>query len=154
MADLRLEALNAANIVAANGLTLKRGQEQYATPASYAEAESTINPTTAWPRVVLEGDEVVGFIKGNLDPQEGREEFRCCVWSVNVRGTAQGHGVGRFAIHGLADEARARGFDRLTVLWDRGAQGPEEFFLHVGFTPVGETRFGEVLGAMPLTSPA
>ena len=60
----------------------------------------------------------------------------------------------RFAILGLADEARARNFDRLTVIWDRGAKGPEEFFLHVGFTPIGETPYGEVLGAMELQQQA
>jgi diamine N-acetyltransferase len=150
MPTLRLEALNATNVVAANSLTLKPGQEAYATPVSLAEAERTLNQSASWPRVVLEGDEVVGFIKGNLDPDEPREEFRCCVWSVNVKASAQGHGVGRFAIEGLADEARRRGFKRLTVIWERGEEGPEEFFLHMGFKPTGETRFGEVIGAMEL----
>ena len=151
MPTLRLEALNATNIVAANSLTLKPGQEAYATPVSLAEAERTLNQAGSWPRVVLEGKEVVGFIKGNLDPDEPREEFRCCVWSINVKATAQGHGVGRFAIHGLADEARKRGFTRLTVIWERGEEGPEEFFLHLGFVPIGETQFGEVIGAMALS---
>jgi diamine N-acetyltransferase len=151
MPTLRLEPLNAANIVAANSLTLKPGQEQYATPISHSTAEHTINQATSWSRVVLEGEEVVGFIKGNLDPNEQREEFRCCVWSINVKASAQGHGVGRFAVLALADEARSRGFDRLTVIWESGgAESPEEFFLHLGFTPVGETQYGEVLGAMSL----
>ena len=150
MPTLRLEPLNATNIVAANSLTLKPGQEAYATPTSYAQAEHTVNPSAAWPRVVLEGDEVVGFIKGNLDPDEPREEFRCCVWSINVKASAQGRGVGRFAIQGLAEEARKRGFTRLTVIWERGEEGPEPFFLSVGFTPMGETQYGEVIGAMEL----
>jgi diamine N-acetyltransferase len=148
---LRLEPLNATNIVAANSLTLKPGQEQYATPVSHAIAEQSINPTTTWTRVVLEGEEVVGFIKGNLDPNEQRDEFRCCVWSINVKASAQGHGVGRFAVQALAEKARSLGFDRLTVIWESGGEGsPEEFFLHLGFTPVGETQYGEVLGAMSL----
>jgi diamine N-acetyltransferase len=151
MPTLRLEPLNATNIVAANSLTLKPEQEQYATPISHSTAEHTINPATSWPRVVLEGDEVVGFIKGNLDPDEPREEFRCCVWSITVKASAQGHGVGRFAVRALAEEARSRGFDRLTVIWEPGGEGsPEEFFLRLGFEPVGETRYGEVLGALSL----
>lgn len=151
MADLRLAPLNAATIVAANSLTLKPGQEQYATPVTHEEAEGTINPTTSWNQVVLdEHDAVVGFIVGNLDQAETRPEFRCCVWRVSVRADAQGTGVGRFAILALADEARKRGFDRLTVIWERGQAGPEEFFLHMGFAPIGETRFGETLGALPL----
>ncbi|GAA4750281.1 GNAT family N-acetyltransferase [Amnibacterium soli] len=150
VADLHLEPLSAATVVAANSLTLKPGQEQYAVPISHAEAEQTIDPEAAWPRVVLEDGEVVGFIKGSFDPHESRPEFRCCIWSINVAATAQGHGVGRFAVHGLADEARSRGFTRLTVIWERGDAGPEDFFLHVGFRPEGETRFGEVIGALDL----
>lgn len=150
MPDLRLEPLSATTIVAANSLTLKKGQEAYATPPSYAHAEHTVNPAAAWPRVVLEGDEVVGFIKGNFDPDEEREEFRACVWSINVKASAQGHGVGRFAVHALADEARSRGFQRLTVMWERGEEGPEQFFLGVGFSPIGETQYGEVIGALDL----
>ena len=150
MAHLELQPLSATTVVAANSLTLKPGQEQYAVPISHAEAEQTVDPEAAWPRVVLEDGEVVGFIKGSFDPEETRPEFRCCIWSINVRADAQGHGVGRFAVHGLADEARARGFSRLTVIWERGDAGPEEFFLRVGFRPEGETRFGEVIGALEL----
>lgn len=150
VADLHLEPLSATTVVAANSLTLKPGQEQYAVPVSHAEAEQTIDPEAAWPRVVLDGDEVVGFIKGSFDEHETRPEFRCCIWQINVKGSAQGRGVGRFAVHGLADEARSRGFHRLTVIWERGDAGPEQFFLHVGFRPEGETRFGEVIGVMDL----
>ena len=150
MPPLRLEALSAQNVVAANSLTLKPGQEQYQTPVSHADAEQSISPSATWPRVVLDGDEVVGLIKGNFDADEQRPEFRCCVWQINVKGSAQGRGVGRFALHALADEARTRGFDRLTVIWERGEAGPEAFFLHVGFVPVGETRFGETIGALEL----
>ena len=148
--DLRLEPLSATTAVAANSLTLKPGQEQFAVPDSYAGAEQTVSPSAAWPRVVLDGDEVVGFIKGSFDAEESRPEFRCCIWQINVSATAQGRGVGRFAVHGLADEARGRGFDRLTVIWEGGDAGPEAFFLAVGFRSIGETRFGETIGALDL----
>jgi diamine N-acetyltransferase len=150
VADLHLEPLSATTVVAANSLTLKPGQEQYAVPVSHAEAEQTIDPEGAWPRVVLDGDEVVGFIKGSFDEHETRPEFRCCIWSINVKASAQGRGVGTFAVKGLADEARSRGFTKLTVIWDGGDKGPEDFFLSVGFVPEGETRFGEVIGALAL----
>lgn len=150
MADLHLEPLSATTVVAANSLTLKPGQEQYAVPVSHAEAEQTIDPEGAWPRVVLDGDEVVGFIKGSFDEHETRPEFRCCIWSINVSAGEQGRGVGRFAVLGLADEARSRGFSRLTVIWAVGDEGPEDFFLRIGFRPEGETRFGEVIGVLDL----
>src|ERR1700712_4541132 len=111
MAELRLEELSASNIVAANTLTLKPGQEQYVAPVSHSIAEAYVNPSAAWPRVVLDGDEVVGFIMGSFDPDNDREELRSCIWRINVSADAQGRGVGRFAVHALATEARHRGFE-------------------------------------------
>ncbi|MBU1589358.1 MAG: GNAT family N-acetyltransferase [Actinobacteria bacterium] len=150
MAELRLEELSAKTIVAANNLTLRRGQEQFVTPPSYAIADSFINPATSWPRVVLEGDKVVGFIRGNFDPEAVQPEFRSCVWRVTVASDAQGTGVGKFAVWALADEARSRGFERLTAIWEPGEEGPEQFFLRVGFSIVGETQYGENIGELKL----
>ncbi|MBN9239875.1 MAG: GNAT family N-acetyltransferase [Micrococcales bacterium 70-64] len=152
MAELRLEELSAKTIVAANNLTLRRGQEQFVTPPSYAIADSFLNPVTSWPRVVLEGDKVVGFIRGNFDPEALQPEFRSCVWRVTVASDAQGTGVGKFAVWALADEARSRGFERLTAIWEPGEDGPEQFFLRVGFSIVGETQYGESIGELKLSA--
>jgi GNAT superfamily N-acetyltransferase len=150
MGELRLEELSAKTIVAANGLTLRKGQEAFVTPTSYAIADAYINPVTSWPRVVLDGDEVVGFIRGNFDPDNEQEEFRSCIWRINVAADAQGLGVGSFAVHALAAEARSRGFTRLTVIWEPGEEGPEQFFLRIGFTIIGQTQYGENFGALEL----
>ena len=150
MSDLRLEELSAATIVAVNTLGLKRGQEQFITPVSYAAAAAVTPAHTAWQRVVLKDGEVVGFIHGNFDPEASQEEFRAALWRINVDADAQGTGVGTFAVNALIEEARTRGVDRLTVLWERGEDGPESFFLAVGFSPVGETPYGEVIGAIDL----
>lgn len=148
MSQLRLEELSAATIVAVNRLGLKPGQEQYVSPVSYATAAAVTPPHSAWQRVVLDDDRVVGFIHGNFDPDSSQEEFRAALWRINVDAEAQGHGVGTFAVRALIEEAHRRGVERLTVIWERGEDGPEEFFLHVGFTPVGETPYGEVIGSI------
>ncbi len=150
MGELRLEELSAKTIVAANNLTLRRGQEQFVTPPSYAIADSFLNPITSWPRVVLDGDRVVGFIRGNFDPEATQEEFRSCVWRVTVDADAQGTGVGKFAVLALAEEAKSRGFDHITALWEPGDDGPEQFFLRVGFTITGETQYGENVGTLSI----
>lgn len=150
MGDLRLEELSANTIVAANNLTLRRGQEQFVTPPSYAIADAFIDPLTSWPRVVLDGEKVVGFIRGNFDPEASQEEFRSCIWRVSVSADAQGQGVGRFAVKALSEEARSRGFGRITAIWEEGDDGPEKFFLKVGFKVVGETQYGEKLGEYTL----
>ncbi|MGO1538757.1 MAG: GNAT family N-acetyltransferase [Leucobacter sp.] len=153
MSQLRLEELSAATIVAVNNLGLKPGQEQFITPVSYAAAAAVTPAHSAWQRVVLNEDNdnrVVGFIHGNFDPDNAEEEFRAALWRINVDAEAQGMGVGSFAVRALLDEAQRRGVTRLTVLWERGEEGPEAFFLHMGFTPVGETPYGEVIGAIDL----
>jgi diamine N-acetyltransferase len=150
MAELRLEELNASNIVAANALSLKPGQEQFVSPVSYSAAAVVSNPATSWQRVVLDGDDVVGFIMGNFDPDAEHEEFRSILWRINVDADDQGRGVGTFAVHALADEARNRGLPRLYVIWESGELGPEQFFIRSGFAPSGETQYGETIGALEL----
>ena len=151
MPEYRLEELSAKTIVAANNLTLRPGQEQFVTPTSYAIADAYIDPLTSWPRVVLDEDDVVvGFIRGNFDPDNPMEEFRSCIWRINVAADAQGLGIGKFAVWALAEEARTRGFERLTVIWEPGEEGPESFFLAVGFRIIGETQYGEHIGALGL----
>lgn len=152
MAELRLEELNATNIVAANNLSLKPGQEQFIAPVTYAAEQAVVNEATAWQRVALNGDRVVGFIHGNFDPENEHEEFRACIWRINVDAEVQGKGVGRFLAHALAEEAKRRGFDRITVLWEPGEEGPGEFFHRIGFRDVGETQYGDVIGALELAS--
>jgi diamine N-acetyltransferase len=99
---------------------------------------------------VLDGERVVGFIRGNFDPEATQEEFRSCVWRVTVDADAQGTGVGKFAVLALAQEAKSRGFDHITALWEPGDDGPEQFFLRVGFTITGETQYGENVGTLSI----
>lgn len=148
--QVRLEELSATTIVAVNSLGLKPGQEQFITPVSYAVAAAATPAETAWQRVALIGDKVVGFIHANFDPSANKEEFRAALWRINVDAESQGKGVGKQLVTALIAEAAARGVERLTVLWERGESGPEEFFLRMGFEPVGETEYGEVIGAHKL----
>ncbi len=150
MAELNLQELTAQTIVAANGLTLKPGQEAFLTPETYMHSEEQLDPSGSWPRVVMDGERVVGYIMGNFDADARDEYLRAALWRIEVADGAQGMGVGRFAVHAFADEARARGFARATVVWAGGEGGPEKFFKAVGFEIVGQTPYGENLGALQL----
>ena len=150
MAALRLEELTAKTIVAARNLSLKKGQEAFIAPETYVHAEDQIDPAASWPRVVMDDDDVVGYIMGTFDPNAAEDFLKAALWKVNVEAKAQGKGVGRFAVDALADEARRRGFHQLTVVWASGEAGPEEFFKAIGFTIVGQTPYGENLGALKL----
>ena len=150
MAELRLVELSATTIVAVNTLGLKPGQEQFLAPVSYGVAATVVNPQTTWQRVVVDGDEVVGFVSANFDPEATEEHFRSVLWRINVDADDQGRGVGRFAVERLIDEARTRGMDHVDVIYEAGEGGPEAFFTRVGFTPSGETEYGEVIAEIRL----
>lgn len=149
MPDLRLEELSASTIVAVNALTLKPGQEQFVAPVSYSVAAAVVNPETSWQRVILDGNEVVGFVQANFDP-DGQDEFASILWRINVDADDQGRGVGTYAVQALSEEAAKRGFDHVNVIYEPGESGPEAFFLRVGFEPVGETQYGETIGVRKL----
>ena len=152
MSELRMVELSAATIVAVNNLSLKPGQEQFLAPVSYGIAATVINPQTSWQRVILDRNEVVGFVSANFDDEAPEEHFRSVLWRINVDADDQGRGVGRFAVENLIDEARNRGVDHVNVIYEAGEDGPEAFFRRVGFTPVGETAYGEVIAEIRVTS--
>jgi diamine N-acetyltransferase len=149
MTTLRLAELTSDNLPAAVRMPLKPGQENFVAPVVMSVAEAYVNPT-AWPRVVLDDEQVVGFIMGNFDADNEIEAFRAGIWRLNVHADAQGRGVGRFAVQQLAAEARSRQVNRITVLWLRGEGGPEGFYRNLGFIPTGEELFGQVIGALDL----
>lgn len=142
---LNLVELSPATIVAVNTMSLKPGQEEFLAPVSYGIAATVIDPAKAWQRVALDGDEVVGFISASFDGDAPHEHFRSVLLRINVDADDQRRGVGRFLVEALVDEVRNRGLDHLTVIYEAGEGGPEAFFHRVGFTPVGETEYGEVV---------
>ncbi|MBD8024271.1 GNAT family N-acetyltransferase [Microbacterium sp. Sa1CUA4] len=89
--------------------------------------------------------------KARHDDQEDEEveieEFRGGIWRLNVVEAAKGRGVGRFAVEQVREEARRRGYEKITVLWDPAEDGPERFYLRVGFEKTGEL-FGETVGTL------
>ncbi len=145
MSELRVVELSAATIVAVNNLSLKPGQEQFLAPVSYGIAATVADPQTSWQRVVLDGDTVVGFVSANFDPDAPVAHFRSVLWRINVDAEGQRRGVGRFAVQTLIAEAQRRGFDHVDVIYEAGEGGPEAFFNRVGFSPVDETEYGEVI---------
>lgn len=150
MAELRIEELSAETVSDANSLSLKPGQEAFLEPVTYTSVEQSLDPSGSWPRVIRDGDAVVGYIMGTFDDDSDVDYLRAAIWRINVSAEAQGSGVGRFAVQAFAEEARRRGFSRATVVWASGDAGPGAFFESVGFRVVGETPYGENLGALEL----
>ena len=151
MSELSVVELSAATIVAVNNLAHKPGPEHFLAPVAYGLAATAGNPQTSWQRGVLDGDEVVGFVSASFDADTADEQFRSVLWRINVDADDQRRGVGRFAVQALIDEARRRGVDHVNVIYEAGDAGPEAFFRRVGFEPVGETEYSEVVAQIRVT---
>lgn len=144
MENLRLEELSAANVVAANGMTLKRGQEAFL--AANAKLEEFVNTQSAWQRVIFDGDEPVAFVMANFDPEVDREEYRSSILRMYVAGDAQRKGIGSYTVEQVAGEAKRLGFDSVFAVWEDDELGPGKFFRAVGFEIIGENEYGESIG--------
>lgn len=147
---LRLAKIDRDNVAAACRLAVRPDQDSFVAPVAVSLAEAYAQPDVAWPRLVYDGDELVGFVMGGFDPDSPIPFFRCGIWRLNIAAEQQGKGYGRFAACAVLDEARRRGQRRATVLWVPGSGGPEGFYLKLGFKPTGEQFHGQIVGEISL----
>jgi diamine N-acetyltransferase len=148
MEHFRLEELSATTALQANTLELVPGQEAFVTPVTYEQADSSLDHSKTWGRVILSGDEVAGFIRAHFDSTHSQPELRSCVWRVSVAAPWQGKGVGRFAIQAAQAEAAALGHHSLTAVWSSDESGPGQFFHKLGFVDSGVTEYGDQIGTL------
>ncbi|MCZ7374716.1 GNAT family N-acetyltransferase [Micromonospora sp. WMMC250] len=136
------------NVEAACRLTVRPDQEKYSSPVAWSLAEAYAQPEVAWPRLIVEGDEIVGFLMGFFDIEWDRpDDRRSGLWRLNIAAEQQGRGYGRYAVDAVRAEARRRGHDRVYTTWEAGEDGPEGFYLTLGFQPTGETSGGQIVAA-------
>ncbi|MFJ5995711.1 GNAT family N-acetyltransferase [Streptomyces sp. NPDC092370] len=148
----RLEEITPANLDAALGIHVRPDQEHAVAPVVKSLAEAYVHPAAAWPRLIVDDDRPVGFLMAFLDIdwyEDGRVR-RSGLWRLNIAAGEQGRGYGRFAVESVAAELRRRGHDRLYVTWHPGPDGPEGFYLGLGFRPNGETSGGQTVGVKEL----
>ncbi|ALG09112.1 GNAT family N-acetyltransferase [Kibdelosporangium phytohabitans] len=141
----RLELVTPANVRAACDLTVLPEQEAVVAPVVVSLAEAYASRDTAWPRLVYDEDQLVGFIMAAFDPGNQIAAFRHGIWRLNIAAGHQGKGYGRFAVDAVIAEAQCRGADRISVLWVPHEHGPAEFYLRMGFQPTGESIGGQIV---------
>ena len=152
---LRLEEITAGNLDDAIGVTVRADQEHLVAPVVKSLAEAYVHPTIAWPRLIRHGGRPVGFLMGFFGAafagDDGGPDLRSGLWRLNVTAGEQGRGVGRFAVDSVAAEVRRRGSNLLTTTWHPGENGPEGFYLALGFRKTGELSGEQVVGELRLT---
>lgn len=159
---LRLEKITPATFDAAIGVRVRPDQERLVAPVVKSLAEAYVHQDAAWPRLILDGERAVGFVMafidvdfaGDIDGPAGAtapgEDIRSGLWRLNIAAGEQGCGYGRFAVESVAAEIRRRGGTRLTATWHPGDDGPEAFYLRLGFRLTGETIGDETVGELDL----
>ncbi|TFI26480.1 GNAT family N-acetyltransferase [Streptomyces sp. 4R-3d] len=149
---LRLEKITPENFEVATGVKVRPDQEHLVAPVVKSLAEAYVHQDTAWPRLILDGDRVVGFLMAFLDIDFAGDgtgkDIRSGLWRLNIAAGEQGRGYGRFAVEAVAAEIRRRGGTRLTATWEPAEDGPERFYLGLGFRLTGETSGGETVGEL------
>lgn len=142
----RLVVVDDENVRAACSLALKPGQENFVAPVAISLAEAYVNQDVAWPRLVYDGDTLVGFVMAEFD--EAEDDY--WLWRLNIDADHQGRGYGAFAVREVAREAAHRGATRLLTSYVPADDGPAGFYAGLGFVPTGEIDDGEVVVALDL----
>ncbi|MFE2327963.1 GNAT family N-acetyltransferase [Streptomyces sp. NPDC059385] len=154
-APLRLEPVTADNIDAVCAIQVRPDQNHLVSPVVKSLAEAYVHGETAWPRAVVDGDEVVGFVMAFLDiawnPAVDPADRRSGIWRLNIAAGHQGKGYGRFAVQAVTEEIRGRGASQAYVTWHLGEGSPEPFYLGLGFQRTGELSGDEPVGVLRLT---
>lgn len=148
MTSPRLEKVTPENVDAACELRVHPEQEGFVAPVIKSLAQAYAYGDLAWPRLIFDGDELVGFVMAHFDPRNPVASLRAVIWRLNIAASRQGRGYGRFAVVSVCAEARRRGYRRVTVLWEPG--GPEEFYRRLGFRRTGAEHQGELVGELTL----
>ncbi|MFD7232666.1 GNAT family N-acetyltransferase [Streptomyces sp. NPDC059881] len=150
--SLHLQEITPDNFEAAINLKVRPDQEHLVAPVVKSLAEAYVHPGIAWPRLICDDDEVVGFLMAffDIDWTGDGTDFRSGLWRLNIADGKQGRGYGRFAVQSVADEIRRRGGTRLTTTWHPGGDGPTGFYLALGFQPTGETSGDQTVGMLEL----
>jgi diamine N-acetyltransferase len=151
---MRLALITPRNYEAALALSVRPDQEDLVKPVVKSLAEAYVFRDYAWPRLIYDGDRLVGFVMAFLDipwdPERDPRDRRSGLWRLNIAADAQRNGYGRFAVEAVCQEIRTRGVGRAYVSWEPRPGGPEEFYVKLGFRPTGERSGGQTVGVRDL----
>ena len=132
-------------------LAVAPGQERFVAPNAVSLAQALFSPE-AWYRAAYRGEELVGFVmlSDEARKQPPKEKPEIGLWRLMVDQRYQGQGIGKDIVRLVAGHARSRGHDKLFTSYVAGPDGPEKFYLGLGFVPTGEVDHGETVAALQL----
>lgn len=151
---MRLEPVTPENYEAALALSVRQDQDDLVDPVVKSLAEAYVFGEPAWPRLIYDGDRLVGFLMAFLDvlweASGDPDDRRSGLWRLNIAADAQGKGYGSFAVEQVCELIRSRGVDKAYVTFEPRAGGPEPFYLKLGFRLTGEVSDGQTVAVRDL----
>jgi diamine N-acetyltransferase len=146
---VRLEPITEGNVKAVFDLAVGPAQERFVAPNAWSLAQAVADAPIAWPRAIVAGDDVVGFLMLEIDPNEedGRPFW---LWRLMVGADHQRQGYGTAALYLAIDEVRRRGGTELYTSWVDEPGGPGPFYEGLGFELTGETDDEELVARLQL----
>ncbi len=128
-ASLRLEEVTPDTVLDACRLEVAPEQRKFVPPVARSLAEACVHPEAAWPRLIHDGDRIVGFVTAFSDARFGYDAGvpdappRSGLRRPAVAAGERGRGYGRFAVGAVNEEIRRRGGTVSTVTWHPGEGG-------------------------------
>ena len=125
-------------------LKMRPDQEDLVAPVAWSLAEAYPMPDIAWPRLIYDGGQLVGFVMAAFNPENQNALYHSNLWRLNIGAEHQGKGYGRFAVEGLCQEAMRRTAPANGVLPPVPAR-PGRLLPRLDFHPTGEYIQDEVV---------
>jgi diamine N-acetyltransferase len=151
---MRLVEITTKNYEPALALSVRPDQQDLVDPVERSLAEAHVYGARAWPRLIYDGDRLVGFVMAFLDfawGSDGKpENLRSGLWRLNIAAGAQGRGYGTFAVERVCALLHTRGAGQAYVTYEPRDGGAEPFYRKLGFHPTGELSDGQTVAARPL----
>ena len=150
-ARVTLREITAETVRSVLSLSVAAGQDRFVAPNAVSLSQALFSPE-AWYRAAYRGEELVGFVMvaDEKDKQPPKEKPEIGLWRLMVDQRYQGQGIGGEIVRLVAVHARQRGYDKLFTSYVPGPDGPEKFYLRLGFLPTGEVDHGEVVAVLGL----
>jgi diamine N-acetyltransferase len=147
-----LREITAETVRAVLRLSVADGQKGFVATNAISLAQALFAPQ-AWYRAIYCDQDPVGFVMLEDDSPRtpAPPEPEVGVWRFMVDHRYQGRGIGRAAMRCVIDHVRSRRrFESLQVSCVPGPDGPEGFYLGLGFRPTGRVEENEIVLELPL----
>jgi len=145
--NVTLREITSETVRAVIRLSVRPDQQGFVAPNSTSLAEALFSEE-AWYRAVYEGDNLVGFVMLYDESQRKSppQKPNIGLWRLMIDQRFQREGIGRDVVHQVIDHAKAKKkFTGLFTSYVPGPNGPEQFYLSLGFKPNGEVEDGETI---------